>query len=57
VRDCYVLLTPRNGKYTPELLAARKRFEDDVLSLRANSVPAPLEDPSATIPLAPAAEE
>ena len=50
VRDCYVLLTPRNGKYTPELLAARKRFEDDVLSLRANSVPARLEDPCATIP-------
>jgi LAGLIDADG DNA endonuclease family protein len=43
VRDCYLRLTPRNGKYSPALLAARRRFEDDFLLLRANSVPAPLD--------------
>ena len=36
VREHYLRLTPRNGKYKPELLAARKQFEDDLLSLRAN---------------------
>jgi len=46
VRDRYVQLTPRNGKYTPELLAARKRFEDDVLALRANAAPLPRELPN-----------
>jgi hypothetical protein len=35
VRDCYVRLTPRNGKYTPAILAERRRFEDDLLALRA----------------------
>ena len=47
VRDCYLRPTPRNGKYTPELLAARKRFENDFLSLRANSAPAPVGEGSA----------
>ena len=52
VRDCYLRFTPRNGKYTPALLAARKRFEDDFLSLHANSVAAPLDQLSADASLA-----
>jgi hypothetical protein len=43
----YESLTPRNGKYTPRILAARRRFERQLLSLR----PAP--DRSAAM-LAPA---
>jgi hypothetical protein len=35
VRDCYVRLTPRNGKCTSAMLAERKRFEDDILAIRA----------------------
>jgi len=36
VQSEYLRLTPRNGKYTPALLAARQRFETDFLALRAN---------------------
>ena len=32
LRD-YVRLTPRNGKYSPELLAERRAFEDAVLAV------------------------
>jgi hypothetical protein len=35
VRESYVRLTPRNGKYTAAGLAARQRFEADLLALRA----------------------
>jgi hypothetical protein len=35
VRRCYVRLTPRNGKYTPAMLAAKRQFEDDLLAVRA----------------------
>ena len=35
LRD-YVRLTPRNGKYSPELKAERQRFESAVLALKAN---------------------
>ena len=35
VRSCYVRLTPRNGKYTPAMLAAKRQFEDDLLAVRA----------------------
>ena len=45
VRESYVRLTPRNGKYTPNLLAARKRFEEHLLSLRANSAPETVDEP------------
>jgi len=44
VRDCYLRLTPRNGKYTPALLAARKRFEETLLALRANTVAEPVSE-------------
>ena len=37
VRDNYVRLTPRNGKYTPAGLAARQRFEADLLAVRART--------------------
>ena len=57
MRDCYLRLTPRNGKYAPELLAARKRFEDDLLSLRARSTPARPDQLSVDRSLTPAAEE
>ena len=33
----YVSLTPRNGKYTPELMRARKQFERSVLKIKAGS--------------------
>ena len=33
----YLVVTPRNGKYTPELLAKKKNFEDRVLGINANS--------------------
>jgi hypothetical protein len=32
----YLRLTPRNGKYTPEVLTTRRQFEDELLALRAN---------------------
>ena len=35
LRD-YVRLTPRNGKYSAELKAERRRFESEVLALKAN---------------------
>jgi len=35
----YVVLTPRNGKYTTELLAKKYKFEEKVLSIKANSAP------------------
>ena len=34
----YIALTPRNGKYSPEILQARKRFETTVLEIKANSI-------------------
>jgi len=37
IRDQYVGLTPRNGKYSPVLRAARRHFESELLALRANS--------------------
>jgi hypothetical protein len=37
VLDHYVQLTPRNGKYTPEVEAARRRFESTLLELRPSS--------------------
>jgi len=33
----YLALTPRNGKYTDELLAEKKLFEQSVLSIKANT--------------------
>lgn len=36
LRD-YVLLTPRNGKYTPDLLEQRKAFEQALLATRSGS--------------------
>lgn len=33
----YLAVTPRNGKYTPEILASKKAFEEAVLSIKANS--------------------
>jgi hypothetical protein len=51
VRDAYLRLTPRNGKYTPALLAERKRFEEHLLSTRANSVRQPLDELPAERPL------
>jgi hypothetical protein len=35
VLNHYLRLTPRNGKYTPEIAAARQKFEAAVLDLRA----------------------
>jgi LAGLIDADG-like domain len=37
VLDHYVQLTPRNGKYTPEIAAERQRFESKLLGLRAHT--------------------
>jgi hypothetical protein len=36
VRDNYIRLTPRNGKYTASIRAARQQFEMELLALRAN---------------------
>ena len=36
IRD-YVRLTPRNGKYSPDKKRDRIRFENSVLSIKANS--------------------
>ena len=33
----YLAVTPRNGKYTAEILARKKVFEQTVLSIKANS--------------------
>lgn len=33
----YVPLTPRNGKYTADVLAQRQQFENTLLALRASS--------------------
>ena len=33
----YLAVTPRNGKYTAEILARKKIFEQTVLSIKANS--------------------
>ena len=33
----YLTVTPRNGKYTAEILARKKVFEQTVLSIKANS--------------------
>jgi hypothetical protein len=35
LRD-YLTVTPRNGKYTAEILARKKEFEQAVLSIKAN---------------------
>lgn len=32
----YLIVTPRNGKYTSELLSRKKEFERSVLSIKAN---------------------
>ena len=37
ILDQYLLVTPRNGKYSPEMLDRKKAFEKRVLSIRANS--------------------
>ena len=37
ILDHYLKLTPRNGKYTAEMLTRKKQFEQLVLSLKANS--------------------
>ena len=36
LRD-YLAVTPRNGKYTAEILARKKTFEQTVLAIKANS--------------------
>jgi len=36
LRD-YVKLTPRNGKYTSEIMAEKIQFENTVLAIKANS--------------------
>jgi hypothetical protein len=36
---CYRLMTPRNGKYTAELLAARVDFERSLLALKPGCCP------------------
>jgi hypothetical protein len=36
IRDQYVRVTPRNGKYSSALLAAKRKFEAELLALRAN---------------------
>ncbi len=33
----YLAVTPRNGKYTDEMLASKKLFEQAVLAIKANS--------------------
>src|SRR5262245_40780115 len=33
----YLLVTPRNGRYTPELLAARAAFETDFFAIRVRT--------------------
>ena len=35
VLEQYLALTPRNGRYSPELLARRSQFESRLLSMRA----------------------
>jgi len=37
ILESYLSVTPRNGKYTHDLLAEKKRFEQAVLAIRANS--------------------
>jgi len=37
ILENYLELTPRNGKYTSEMLARKKQFEHLVLSTKANS--------------------
>jgi hypothetical protein len=39
----YLELTPRNGKYSPELLSRKSAFEDAVLGIKANAL---VEEPS-----------
>ena len=41
IEQHYVRLTPRNGKYTPTMLAARQAFENELLALRANRTTGP----------------
>ena len=41
VLEHYLHLTPRNGKYTPEIAAERQRFESTLLGIRANSTEKP----------------
>jgi hypothetical protein len=36
IRDQYVRLTPRNGRYSLALLAARRHFEAELLALRSS---------------------
>lgn len=37
ILKCYLVMTPRNGKYTDELLADKRKFEQAVLSIKANT--------------------
>ncbi len=37
ILENYLPLTPRNGKYTPEQMQARKEFENKVLEIKAHS--------------------
>ena len=57
VRESYLRLTPRNGKYTPALLAARKSFEERLLCMRANSAQQNQDDLPAESALAAATEQ
>jgi len=36
ILQSYLALTPRNGKYSPELMAQRRQFEKAVLAIKAN---------------------
>ena len=38
--SCYVRLTPRNGRYTPEVVAARRMFEHEFLAIKPAAVAA-----------------
>src|SRR5581483_9109334 len=44
--DCYAAVTPRNGRYTPELRVQRQRLEEQffAISVRAPSRPSSLPD-------------
>ena len=37
ILEDYLTVTPRNGKYTAEILARKKEFEQSVLAIKANS--------------------
>ena len=37
ILEDYLTVTPRNGKYTAEILARKKAFEQAVLAIKANN--------------------